>query len=162
LRRFAFIHETYVSFRKFDVLLNHMSTSSVNTTVTVVNNGPELGTTVSMRKHELQADEPVELKGQDTGPAPDELLLASLGACTAITLRMYMRHKGYDFATISVDLSLSVDKSQGHSTHIERRIHIPDCTDEALLARFQQVAEACPISKILHNPIALSTFVNKP
>jgi putative redox protein len=52
--------------------------------------------TVRIRQYQLAADEPVSGGGTDTGPAPDELVLAGLGACTAITLRMYADRKAWE------------------------------------------------------------------
>ncbi len=76
------------------------------------------GTVVDLTngRHTWSADEPIEVRGTDTGPNPYELLLSSLAACTCITLALYCRHKGLtlDSVTTSCDLT---------------RIHAKDCED---------------------------------
>src|SRR6267378_2187750 len=67
-------------------------------------------------RHELTADEPSLRGGTDTGPAPYELLLASLAACTAITLRMVAARKGWELGSIHVDLELHKD-AEGRRDH---------------------------------------------
>src|SRR5512145_968224 len=73
--------------------------------VTVVEsgNGP-YGQFITSGHHVLGADEPLELAGRDTGADPFELLLAALGACTAMTIRMYANRKGLRLERISVQL----------------------------------------------------------
>src|SRR3546814_6763624 len=63
-------------------------------------------TEIEVGPHHLVADEPPALGGQAVGPAPYDLLLASLGACTAITLRMYADRKGWPLLSVEVGLRL--------------------------------------------------------
>ena len=70
-------------------------------------------------------DEPEKLEGQDQGPAPYDLLTGSLAACTLITLRMYAKHKGYDFGEFSVEIDFHTNRE--HEEHIERRIVLKTC-----------------------------------
>src|SRR5438034_10319808 len=72
----------------------------------VIDNAAGYATGVRAGRHKLNADEPASRGGTDAGPSPYELLLAGLGACTAITLRMYADRKGWQLGTIHVDLEL--------------------------------------------------------
>jgi putative redox protein len=67
-----------------------------------------------MARHELIADEHRDLGGTETGPAPYDSLLAGLGACTSITLRMYAKHKRWDLGEIRVSPNFTKDGEQGH------------------------------------------------
>src|SRR3954462_11626798 len=71
--------------------------------------------------HEMFVDEPVRRGGTNTGPAPFELILASLGSCTAITFRMYADRKQWNLGSIVVALRLIKDEE---SQHIERNISV--------------------------------------
>ena len=70
--------------------------------------------------HQYFCDEPEKLEGHDQEYAPYDLLTGSLAACTLITLRMYAKHKGYDFGEYSVEIDFHTNRE--HEEHIERRI----------------------------------------
>lgn len=84
--------------------------------VTVTTAEGDYAQTITVRQHTLAADEPTSAGGTDTGPDPYELLLASLGACTAMTVQMYAQRKDWPLAAVSVQL--------GHSKQ-----HAKDCED---------------------------------
>src|SRR5205085_10941194 len=67
-------------------------------------NGGRLVQEVKIREHELTADEPTDQGGDDEGPSPQELLAASLASCTAVTLEMYAKRKGWDIGPVEVDV----------------------------------------------------------
>ena len=71
--------------------------------------------------HRLTADEPVARGGSDSGAAPYELLLGSLGACTSITLRMYAGRKGWELGKITVGLRYTAGSDE-EKAHIDRRL----------------------------------------
>src|SRR5437016_2280844 len=77
--------------------------------------------TVVTSGHQIAADEPVRRGGTNTGPSPFELLLASLGSCTAITLRMYSDRKQWNLGAIGVKLRLIKD---GEASRIERTVSV--------------------------------------
>lgn len=97
-------------------------------------------------RHGFLSDEPMEIGGEDSGPAPDELLEASLASCTAITLRMYADRKQWPVAEIMVTVSLVREPGK---TVFERSIVINGRIDEAQKQRMLEIAKSCPVSKTL-------------
>ena len=83
---------------------------------------PSYATQLVVGHHHLVADEPVDLGGGDTGPAPDELVLGALGACTAITLRMYAERKQWPLE--SVEVSLDFESRTKEKAVIRRTVHL--------------------------------------
>ena len=101
---------------------------------------------LSAGNHQLTSDEPATLGGRDAGPAPYDLLLASLGACTAITLRMYAKRKQWLVRSVVVDLRF---ERENDVARIERAIAIAgDVTDEQRL-RMLEIAEKTPVTLTL-------------
>lgn len=111
---------------------------------------------VSVRtgRHSLVADEPAKLGGQDAGPAPYDLLLASLGACTAITLRMYAARKEWSLTDVTVDLKLERD---GDNVQIARALSFQGSLDDTQRARLADIAERTPVTLTLKNGLAINT-----
>lgn len=104
------------------------------------------------------ADEPKEVGGKDLGFAPKELLASALGACTAITLRMYADRKGWDLTDAKVDITFDWDTEKSKSV-INRNIALFGTLDDAQRERLLKIANSCPIHKILTNPIEIETFL---
>ena len=97
--------------------------------------------------HTLVADEPPDHGGQDAGPAPYDLLLAALGACTSITLEMYAQKKGWALGQLRVDLTFFKNK-EGES-RIERVLHVTEPLTEEQWARLIDVSGKTPVTKTL-------------
>jgi putative redox protein len=102
------------------------------------------------------ADEPVEKGGQDKGFSPKELLASALGACTCATLRIYADRKGWGLEKVNVGVELVEEAGQ---TKFIRKLQLTGNLDEAQRARLLSVANACPVHKILSNPISIDTVL---
>ncbi|AOY94682.1 osmotically inducible protein C [Cupriavidus sp. USMAA2-4] len=102
--------------------------------------------------HAITADEPPALGGKGAGPAPYDLLLASLGACTAITLKMYAERKGWSFA--SLDVSLRIVGSE--ERRVERTLAIQGL-DDGQKARLAEIAERTPVTLTLKSGLPIDT-----
>jgi len=100
------------------------------------------------------ADEPIDKGGQDTGFSPKELLAAALSACTSATLRMYADRKGWDLQEVKVETELTEAVEQ---TLITRKLEFTGNLDQEQKARLIAIANACPVHKILSNPIEIKT-----
>ena len=123
-----------------------------NATVTGTGGYAQLITTAA---HELKADEPDKRGGTNTGPSPYELMLASLGACTSITLRMYAERKQWDLGKIGVTLRLV--KHGEEPPHIERKISVGEKMEAEQLAKLLEIADKTPVTKALSPGVSIQT-----
>lgn len=125
---------------------------------------------VAVGKHRLTADEPTSFGGLDTGPSPYDFLGIALGACTAMTLRMYADRKGMELGRISVDVSHAkvhaqdcVDCGEGRDGRIdrfERKIAVAGAElDEELRRKLVEIAGKCPVHRTLEASSAVVTKV---
>ncbi len=97
--------------------------------------------------HTLVVDEPPDLGGTDTGPSPGRLLAASLAACSAVTIEMYAKRKGWEVGAIEVAVDATYD---GHvPTAFEVTVKLPDGLDEEQRQLLLRVAAKCPVHKAL-------------
>jgi uncharacterized OsmC-like protein/alpha-beta hydrolase superfamily lysophospholipase len=118
--------------------------------------------TIRVGRHTLTADEPVAAGGLDTGPNPYDLLLAGLGACTAMTLRLYADRKQLPLERVSVKLAHSrihaqdcetCETKEGMLDRIDKDITVEGPLDEAARARLLEIAEKCPVNRTLKSEI---------
>src|SRR5690606_27049415 len=116
--------------------------------------------------HALRADEPRDAGGDDTGPSPYDLVLAGLGACTVMTLRMYAEHKGLTLRSVQVRLThakihakdcADCESTSGRIDQITREITFDGDLDDAQRARLLQIADRCPVHRTLHAEIDVKT-----
>lgn len=106
------------------------------------------------RQHTLLADEPYSDGGSDMGFAPYELLLASLGSCTAITMRMYAERKQWDLQHVDVQLNMEQETTaEGKHTVFLREVKLTGNLSDEQRQRLLQIAKACPVAKVLGGKI---------
>jgi putative redox protein len=105
------------------------------------------------RRYQLAADEPTP-HGADTGPTPFELLLSALGACTAITLRMYADRKGWPLVGVDVRL---LQQRVGDQDQITRQIRLDGDLDDSQRARLLDIAERTPVTRAIKQGLPIDT-----
>ena len=121
-------------------------------------------TQITAGQHQLIADEPTEAGGTDEGPSPYELLLASLGACTAMTLKMYVERKKLPVTDVEVLLTfdrihiddcescVKEERLNGQEVqHISRLIYVTGDVTEEQKERLLYIAGRCPVHITLHS-----------
>ncbi|WP_417601067.1 alpha/beta fold hydrolase [Owenweeksia hongkongensis] len=130
-----------------------------------LNDGPFL-TEILTGKHHLLADEPKSVGGEDLGPSPYELVSAGLGACTAMTIKMYANRKGWPLKEVKVHLSYdnSYFEDIKHCDSEERKIgkfiriiEVEGNLDEKQRERILQIANKCPVHKTLESSSEVET-----
>jgi putative redox protein len=102
------------------------------------------------------ADEPADKGGKDLGFSPKELLAASLAACTGATVRMYADRKEWPLEEVKINIDLERDEAS-NKTVINRKVEFIGNLNDEQLKRLLAVANACPVHKILTNPIEINT-----
>jgi len=122
--------------------------------------------TVRSGRHVLAADEPAANGGDDTGPDPYGYLLAALGACTAMTLRMYARQKKWPLQKVRVRLRhdkihaadcATCETKDGKVDRIERSLELDGPLDDSQRQRLLEIADRCPVHRTLMSEILIST-----
>ena len=130
----------------------------MNKTVTAVIGETPYLVTLTDGTHQWLGDEPLAAGGGSRGPTPHELVLSGLGACTAITLRMYANRKGWPLANVTVELQLNPDGAPAPGgAEIRRQISLQGELTAEQRERLLEVANACPVSKTLGGAIHTTT-----
>jgi putative redox protein len=135
-------------------------------TVTVTETGSGTYTQqITVAHHKLVSDEPRPI-GDDAGPTPYDLLLAGLGACTSMTVRMYADRKGWQLDRIRVTLRHSrihakdctdCETSRGLIDHIDRDLELSGDLDDTQRERLLHIAERCPVHQTLTSEVHIAT-----
>ena len=120
--------------------------------------GDRLRHHVEIRGHRLTADEPRDAGGDDSGPSPQELLAASLASCTAITIEMYARRKGWAIGDVAVDVDYE-PAQRGSPTRFRMSVHLPKELPEEQRRRLMQIAAKCPVHRTLEGEVMFDESV---
>ncbi len=113
---------------------------------------------VDIRQHQVLADEPAEHGGDDEGPSPQELLAASLASCTAITIEMYAKRKGWDIGPIEIQCEYT-PAERGCPTKFRLDFRLSnDCTEEQL-ERLRVIAAKCPVHRALEGEVSFEDHI---
>ncbi|MHB1206163.1 MAG: OsmC family protein [Rhodospirillaceae bacterium] len=135
--------------------------------VTVRDVGPgKFMVDIAAGEHRLAADEPKDAGGDDTAPAPHELLLAGLGACTVMTLKLYAARKQWPLEHVAVRLTRRKIKAsdcpdcrttEGEVEEMTREITLTGPLDADIRAKLLDIADKCPVHKTLTGEIKIRT-----
>lgn len=121
---------------------------------------------IAIGPHRLIADEPVAAGGLDSGPSPYDLLLAALGACTAMTVRTYADQKRLPLERVEVSLThwkihaadcAACETKEGKVDRIERVVTLDGDLDAAARAKLLEIANKCPVHRTLHGEVSVPT-----
>ncbi|MCW5519759.1 OsmC family protein [Aureitalea sp. L0-47] len=143
---------------------NNLKTS--HDTVAVLSGKEGFTTDMKVGNHYMVADEPEHVGGNDFGPNPYEYVSAGLSACTAMTVQMYVRRKGWDLQNIEVHTSYSKEHAedcencQTDSAKIDtfrREIKFEGNLDEKQIKRMLEIADKCPVHRTLHSETQVIT-----
>lgn len=124
--------------------------ATLQTTPYIVSFADDLG-------HVWTADEPVDVGGGNTAPTPERLILASLGACTAITLKMVATRRQWPLTGVEVELQLNPAGAPDAGNDIVRVIRLGGDLDDEQRAQLLRIANVCPMHKLLTGEIRVDT-----
>src|SRR4051812_47958271 len=113
---------------------------------------------VDIRRHRLIADEPLDHGGDDLGPSPQELLAASLASCTAITMEMYAKRKGWNVDGMAVEVDYQ-PAERGAVTRFELVMKMPAHLSDEQVRKLQVIAAKCPVHRTLEGEVAFEERV---
>jgi putative redox protein len=114
---------------------------------------------VEIGGHRLTADEPTDQGGTDLGPSPQELLAASLASCSAITMEMYAKRKGWDLGEVVVDVDYE-PAQRGSPTKFTMDVKLPKELPEEQREKLMQIVTKCPVHRTLEGEVMFDESVS--
>jgi putative redox protein len=121
----------------------------------IVSTGTNYLHRIRVGQYDMATDEPQSLGGQGQGPAPYDYYLASLAACTAITLRMYAEKKGWNLGEFRAELTFMRD-DEG-KVHIHRILHSDQPLDDTQWQRLIEIADKTPVTKTMRDGAVITS-----
>ncbi|MEX0778689.1 MAG: OsmC family protein [Balneolales bacterium] len=127
-------------------------------------------TVMTIGSHEIIADEPKEMGGQDLGPDPYDMLLMSLGSCSVITMRMYADRKKWALEDVYIELRHykshakdceECETSNAQLDHIEKEIIVKGDLDKDQVERLLEISKKCPVHRTLLGEINIESSMQK-
>jgi len=115
---------------------------------------------IVVRTHHLAADEPADTGGDDAAPSPQELLAASLASCTAITMEMYAKRKGWDIGEVEV-VAQYTPAERGAPTRFDLVLRFGKDLPAEQVERLQVIAAKCPVHRTLDGEVMFSERVER-
>jgi putative redox protein len=115
---------------------------------------------VRIRDHQLTIDEPIDKGGEDQGPSPQEILAASLAACTAITMEMYAKRKGWDVGDVEVACDYT-PAERGCPTRFNLVMRFPDSMSDEQVERLRVIAAKCPVHRTLEGEVMFDERIER-
>lgn len=113
---------------------------------------------VDVRQHQLLADEPTDHGGDDEGPSPQELLAASLASCSAITIEMYAKRKGWDLGPVEVQCEYT-PAERGCPTKFRLEFRLPEGCTEEQVEKLRVIAAKCPVHRTLESEVSFEDHI---
>lgn len=114
---------------------------------------------VEAGSHTLTADEPEDQGGTDTGPNPQELLAAALASCSAITMEMYAKRKGWDVGEVVVNVDYE-PAQRGSPTKFVMDVQLPKELPEDQRQKLMQIVTRCPVHRTLEGEVMFDESVS--
>jgi putative redox protein len=107
---------------------------------------------VEIGNHQLTVDEPLDQGGDDEGPDPQELLAATLASCTAVTMEMYAKHKGWEIGMVEVSCEYT-PAERGCPTKFKLELRLPAGLDDEKVEKLRVIAAKCPVHRTLDGEV---------
>jgi putative redox protein len=107
---------------------------------------------IKVGRHEVTIDEPTDQGGDDEGPTPQQLLAASIASCTAVTIEMYAKRKGWDLGQVEVHCEYK-PAERGRPTKFKLVMRLPARLSEEQVERLKVIAAKCPVHRTLEGEV---------